>query len=107
MSDMLDKSIEQAIVSKLIEAVQPVKIYLFGSFAYGKPVAGSDLDILVVKDDFEKRIVIKRAMRKALTDIDLPKDLLVVSSDEFEFYKHEAGSVYRTIAEKGRLLWSA
>jgi uncharacterized protein len=73
---------------------------------YGEPDAYSDLDILVIKDNFEKKIDVKRAMRKALADIDMPKDLLVATTDEFEFYKTQAGSVYRTIDEKGRILWS-
>jgi predicted nucleotidyltransferase len=103
----LDTATEQAIVAKLIDAVQPDKIYLFGSFVYGEPDGESDLDILIIKDGFGKKIDIKRAMRKALADIDMSKDLLVASSDEFEFYRHEAGSVYQTIAKKGRLLWSA
>ncbi len=103
---ILDKAMEQQIISKIVESVQPSKIYLFGSFAYGEPTEGSDLDILVIKDDFDKKIDVKRAVRKALSDIDMPKDLLVASSEEFDFYSHEAGSVYRIIAEKGRVLWS-
>jgi uncharacterized protein len=103
----LDKDLQALIVDNLIRFVHPQKIFLFGSYAYGEPTETSDLDILVIKDDFEKKIDVKRAMRKALSGIDMSKDLLVASSDEFEFYSHEAGSVYQTISQKGELLWSA
>jgi predicted nucleotidyltransferase len=104
---MITENLKNTIVDNLILSVHPKKIFLFGSYAYGNPTSESDLDILVIKDDFEKKIDVKRAMRKALSGIDMSKDLLVASSDEFEFYRHEAGSVYQTISQKGELLWSA
>lgn len=103
----LDAKLQALIVKNLVDSVHPQKIFLFGSYAYGEPTGTSDLDILVIKDDFEKKIDVKRAMRKALSGIDMSKDLLVANSDEFEFYRNEAGSVYQTISQKGELLWSA
>lgn len=104
---MISDDLKRSIIDSLVQSVHPKKIFLFGSYAYGQPNDESDLDILVIKDGFEKKIDIKRAMRKALSNIDKPKDLLVASSDEFEFYAHETGSVYQTIFQKGELLWSA
>ena len=104
---MISEELKKNIVDSLVNSIHPKKIFLFGSYAYGQPDDASDLDILVIKDDFEKKIDVKRAMRKALSGIDMSKDLLVASSDEFEFYAHETGSVYQTISQKGKLLWSA
>lgn len=104
---MISESLKNSIVQNLVNSVHPKKIFLFGSYAYGEPTDESDLDILVIKDDFDKKIDIKRAMRKALSAIDKSKDLLVATSEEFEFYSHETGSVYQTISQKGELLWSA
>jgi len=104
---MINENLKNMIIDNLVHSIHPRKIFLFGSYAYGEPTGESDLDILVIKDDFDKKIDVKRAMRKALSSIDISKDLLVASSDEFEFYSHEAGSVYQTIAQKGELLWSA
>jgi len=39
-----------------------------------------------------------------LKEIPLPKDIVVASQKEFDFYKTEPGSVFRTIAQKGVLL---
>jgi len=104
---MITDTLKNTIINNLVRSVHPQKIFLFGSYVYGEPTEESDLDILVIKDDFEKKIDVKRAMRKALSGIDMSKDLLVAKSDEFEFYSHEAGSVYQTISQKGELLWSA
>ena len=104
---MISESLKNTIIDNLVHTIHPQKIFLFGSYAYGEPTGESDLDILVIKDGFEKKIDIKRAMRKALSGIDMSKDLLVARSDEFEFYAQEAGSVYQTISQKGELLWSA
>lgn len=38
----------QGIVQKIVDRFRPKKIILFGSYAYGKPQEGSDLDFLVV-----------------------------------------------------------
>jgi predicted nucleotidyltransferase len=38
------------IVDKLVEEYQPDKIFLFGSYAYGRPHQDSDLDLFLVKD---------------------------------------------------------
>jgi predicted nucleotidyltransferase len=103
---MITENLKNTIIDNLVRSVHPKKIFLFGSYVYGEPTNDSDLDILVITDDFEKKIDVKRAMRKALSGIDMSKDLLVASSDEFEFYRHETGSVYQTISEKGKLLWS-
>lgn len=104
---MITENLKNTIIDNLVRSIHPQKIFLFGSYAYGEPTSESDLDILVIKDGFEKKIDIKRAMRKALSGIDMSKDLLVARSDEFEFYAQEAGSVYQTISQKGELLWSA
>jgi predicted nucleotidyltransferase len=41
--------IEKEIVSKLIP-IKPIRIILFGSYAYGNPEKNSDLDICVIID---------------------------------------------------------
>ncbi len=40
----------RAIVKHIAEKFDPEKIILFGSYAYGKPTAWSDVDLLVIMD---------------------------------------------------------
>lgn len=38
------------VVRQIVEQFHPIKIVLFGSYAYGTPREGSDVDLLVVMD---------------------------------------------------------
>jgi len=101
---------KQELYKKIVEALKPlnpVKIILFGSYAYGKPNKNSDLDICIVERDYKNKWEEKRKIRKALKDILLPKDILNPTFEEYEFYKKEYGSVYKDIEDKGIVLWSS
>jgi predicted nucleotidyltransferase len=41
----------KSYVAKISEEFHPDKVILFGSYAYGKPTADSDVDLLVVMND--------------------------------------------------------
>jgi uncharacterized protein len=62
------------LLEKLL-AIQPEKIILFGSYAYGEPNSNSDLDILVVTGDeiiptsFSEKGEIYLRISKAISDI--------------------------------------
>ena len=47
----ISKSKIQEAVKRLADTYQPLTIYLFGSYAWGKPHEDSDLDFLVVMND--------------------------------------------------------
>src|SRR5438132_11708606 len=60
---------------QVAERFEPEKIILFGSYAYGKPHADSDVDILVI---MPARNELDQALRIRLTiDYNFPMDLLV------------------------------
>ncbi len=71
------------MVRLLVEACRPAKIILFGSNATGTDDAGSDLDILVVKDEVENRAKEVVRLNQVLSPLRLPIDLLVVDSTTF------------------------
>ncbi len=98
--------IKKQIVQSLMP-LNPEKIILFGSYAYGKPNEDSDLDICVIRKEYENRWEDRAKIRKALSSIRMPKDILNPKIDEFEFYKNEINSVYYEADKKGILLWSS
>ncbi len=61
------------------------RVYIFGSYAYGKPDQGSDIDICVIGDfKQKKKIDVMRAIRRALMGlISSPMDILVYDEEEF------------------------
>jgi predicted nucleotidyltransferase len=81
------------------------KIYLFGSYAYGRPHKDSDIDICIVfSDDTD---ITDTYMRFAVPLFDkgvTPVDKLVYHESEFNAKKEKKGIV-NTIITKGKLLY--
>ena len=81
------------------------KIYLFGSYAYGKPNKNSDIDICIVIKKGLRRPNIATKISTILRENNVvPSDLLVYRSKEFS----EALKLYnieRAIINKGILLY--
>lgn len=102
----LSQEIKNDIKIKILSVVKPVKIVLFGSYASGEATEDSDLDLLIIEDNFKSKVEEKSKIRQALKDIKIPKDILVIDKDKFDFYKNEPCSVYRDAYEKGEVLWS-
>ncbi len=43
------EKITKKIVNKIVKYYKPEKIFLFGSYAWGKPTKNSDIDLLIIK----------------------------------------------------------
>ncbi len=104
---MIDiEKIKIEIVERL-KPLNPEKIILFGSYAYGNPTEDSDIDLCVVKKDYEDKWLEKAKIDNLLDAIEIGKDILNPKLDEYNFYKNECGSVYKDIEDKGVVLWSS
>ncbi len=102
-----ESALSQAI-ERLCQALSPVAIYLYGSYAYGTPGPHSDLDLLVVVAEsnltpFERDAIAYRA----LGDIRFPIDVQVYTKAEFEERAALRVSFERTVKQKGKLLHAA
>ncbi len=93
-------------IVKCLKPLKPLRIILFGSYAYGTPTENSDIDICIVKEKVKSKIEEKRKARKLLKGLPIAKDILIPSKSEYDFYKNEYGSIYMDIDQKGKLLWS-
>jgi predicted nucleotidyltransferase len=101
---MIARSVQQEIVRRIRQVSTPAKIFIFGSYAYGNPTPDSDIDIAVIMEDVESNVAKASELWDALSDMPMPKDIVVASRREFDFYRNEAGSLFRTIAQKGIVL---
>ena len=101
---MLEKKITDTIYSRISRCYQKCSIYVFGSHVYGAPSAGSDIDIAVILDEVASKVAESNKIYNLLDDIPYPKDIVVSSVKEFDHFSRQAGSIYRTILEKGLLL---
>lgn len=90
------------IVSPL-KIFNPMKVILFGSFAYGAPTVDSDIDLLVVVDTkkkFHERIQEIRAVLPR----DKAIDLIVLTPGEYQKAK-EANPLVKEINFKGKVIY--
>lgn len=96
----------EEIVRRIVTAVQPERIILFGSAARGEMGPDSDLDLLVVARCAHRRET-ARAARRRLIGIPVPIDIIVATPEDLEAYKDTVGFVYRSALKEGRVLYAA
>ena len=97
------------IVDKLIEAYQPEKIILFGSYAYGRPDADSDLDLLIIKKTSERFIERWINVRQIVSDPkrSIPFEPIVLTPDEIKERLAIGDQFLEEIIKKGEVLYAA
>jgi uncharacterized protein len=87
------------------ERFHPEKIILFGSHAYGRPHADSDVDILVVmpcRNEIDQRYKIRLAV-----DAPFPLDLKVRTPHNMEWRLAEGDWFLREVVARGKVLYEA
>lgn len=96
----------ESLASRIISAYQPEKIILFGSYAYGKPNADSDIDMLVIMP-IKGKAACKAAEILEKTNPAIPVDLLVRSSEQIRKRLAQNDFFLREIMTKGKVLYEA
>ena len=94
----------QEIVRRIVEAVHPTRIYLFGSRARGDAREDSDYDILVIYDGPLDKREVKIVARHSLP-VDTSFDIFALSSYEMDRYRHVATTLQREVSENGVLVY--
>jgi len=102
----VSEEILQEIVRRIVAAVQPEKIILFGSAAREDMGPDSDLDFLVIKSCKNRRETARKIRRK-LIGIGIPKDIIVATPEDIERYKDTIGLIYRPALSEGKVLYAA
>ncbi len=95
------------VIGDLVCALDPVRIYLFGSTAQECDGPDSDLDLLVVVARIEDASEVPDLMVKARRVITapVPCDVLVTDTASFEADKDKPWYVYQQIVEEGSLVY--
>ena len=80
---MINKALLKQITSDIRQQIQPERIVLFGSYAYGHPRENSDLDLLVIKNGIKNRRATLVNLKKRLISKDYSLDILLYSEEEY------------------------
>jgi len=95
------------IVRRLIDALHPKGIYLFGSHASGQANDDSDVDLLIVVADGNASMrTLARQGRQSLRGLRVPVDLVVCTESEMETWSKVNCNLIHTVVEKGQLVYA-
>lgn len=100
-----EETIKKAI-QLLVEAADPVRIYLFGSYARGDARETSDLDFLVIETELKGRRKEMVRLHDAIRPMRIPVDILVASESSFNEWADVGGTVYHKAKTQGRLCYA-
>ena len=96
------------IRSLILNSVKPgaiKKIYLFGSYAYGRPTKKSDIDLcVIIKNKFNDSKAYQKIALSLFDNDIIPADLLVYKENQFYDIKNPNG-IKNTILTKGKILY--
>ncbi len=95
---MTNQAIVDTMVERIVVRFHPARILLFGSRARGTDNRGSDVDLLVVKDEVEDKRRAAVEMGRALGDLSVSKDIVVTTHEEIA----RRGNVLRAARGEGR-----
>ena len=95
------------VVRRLVAALQPERIYLFGSRARGEGTPESDYDVLVVVSQTpDAPYDLERQAYSALVGLSTPVDVVVMSRERFELRRTVAATLPPTVEREGKPLVS-
>ncbi len=92
------------MVARIADEFEPDRIVLFGSRARDEATASSDVDLLVVMPDGTDRREAAIAMRVAVGDLPLAKDIIVTTPDEIARRAHIVGTLLRAALREGKVV---
>ncbi|MEK6284633.1 MAG: nucleotidyltransferase domain-containing protein [Acidobacteriota bacterium] len=102
---IVDENLLREIVDRLVKAIDPDRIVLFGSRARGGERGDSDIDLLVVKDSDDpphRRLI---PAYRALTGIGVPKDILWRTPSEIRDWAGVQNYIATRALREGRVLY--
>ena len=103
--EMLSQQMLEEVTRRIVDAIHPERIILFGSHAWGLPSEDSDIDLLIVLRNSDKPGYRRaRDVYRSLRGLKLPVDVVVRTLDEIERSIRVKTSLERKVLEEGRVL---
>lgn len=93
------------VVARIVAQLDPEKIVLFGSYAYGAPTADSDVDLLIILDTDAPRRERTWLVSRLLIPRPFPVDILVKTPQEIEQALAGRDFFLQEIMRRGKVLY--
>ena len=110
---MKTTSKELTLILERLKKLNPYKVILFGSFAYGQPDRDSDVDLIVVTNEeyfpanYQEKSDLYLKVSNALTDIagKIPIDLIVYTKSMYRKFVQMGSLFSKEVVQKGVVLY--
>ena len=96
----------EAMVQRIVEEFHPDKVILFGSCARNEITEDSDADFLVVMPVERDRLELTVDVMRQCFGFGVPKDVFVLTPEEFEGQKDAVGTMAYTAHHEGKILYA-
>lgn len=93
------------MTKRIVDAVHPIRVILFGSVARGQMGPDSDLDVLVVMPDDADQNLASKAIYRSLRGLGFATDALVVGESDLSLHGDDPWLIYRNALTEGRELY--
>jgi len=103
----LNSELIEEIVSRVTQAIHPLRVILFGSAARGDMGPASDVDLLIVMPDGTHRRDAGRKAFRALSGLGIAKDVVVVTESDLKEFGENPSLVIKPALEEGREVYHA
>ena len=96
----------EKVVERIVNAIDPDKIILFGSFSNGKPHEYSDLDLFIIKSGIDNRLELQGQVYSLFWDYSVPMDILIKTPKQVAQAIESGNSFLKyEVLEKGKVLY--
>ncbi len=95
-----------AMVERIVNDFQPIRIVLFGSRARGDARWDSDVDLLIVLSSVTSKHETTADIRRALRGFPVSKDIVIATPDEIARYGDMVGRMLRPALREGIVLYA-
>ena len=103
---MLDQTVLDDVIQRVVEVAQPERIILFGSAARGRLSRNSDVDLLIIKDASDPISLMARIYRR-LHGVGVAVDAIVATAEDVERYKDSHALVFKPALRNGTVVYEA
>jgi predicted nucleotidyltransferase len=100
-----DPALVAEATQRIVDAVSPQRVVLFGSAASGRMKANSDLDVLVVVQNHVSRRTATQSIYRRLYGFPMATDVVVVTEDDVKHHAANPGLIIGEALRDGRELY--
>ena len=102
---VIDRDVVDDVVRRVVVALQPKRIVVFGSVARGEAGPDSDLDLFIEMESELRFIDRCVAVRRVLQNAHIPMDLFVYTPAEVDAHRGRIGNLLSYVEAEGEVLY--